>query len=248
MLQAEKNNTAVKMSPLGEAGILVSFGENIDPATHDKVHAFARYLEQNPFAGMLEYTEAFTSVTIYYDILSLQNYKIEVVNQQQSYAFQAAEAILRNILPQVNFSGGSHLRTVRIPVCYGGELGPDLGEVAAFHRLSPQQVIDIHTGGEYLVYMIGFAPGFPYVGGLSNKIATPRRKMPRLAIPAGSVGIAGEQTGVYPLETPGGWQLIGRTPLSLFNPQAKLAPSLLQAGDRIEFYAISRQEYEAYGK
>ena len=164
------------------------------------------------------------------------------------HAFQAAETILRNILPQVNFSGGAHLRTVRIPVCYGGELGPDLGEVAAFHRLSPQQVIDIHTGGEYLVYMIGFAPGFPYVGGMSNKIATPRRKMPRLAIPAGSVGIAGEQTGVYPLETPGGWQLIGRTPLSLFNPQAKSAPSLLQAGDRIEFYAISRQEYESYGK
>lgn len=243
-----KNNIVVKMLPLGEAGVLVSFGENIDPTTHDKVHAFAQYLEHHPFDGMLEYTEAFTSVSVYYDIIRLGKYKLKVANEESAYTFQVAEAILRAILPQVNFLGETCSRTIRIPVCYGGDLGPDLAEVAAFHHLSPQQVIDIHTGGEYLVYMIGFAPGFPYVGGLPDKIATPRRKNPRLAIPAGSVGIAGEQTGVYPIETPGGWQLIGRTPLPLFDPQAKGAPSLLQAGDRIEFYAISRQEYESYGR
>lgn len=132
MLQAAKNNTVVKMSPLGEAGILVSFGEDIDPATHDKVHAFAQYLEQNPFAGMLEYTEAFTSVTVYYDIVSLQNYKIEVVNQQQSYAFQAAEAILRNILPQVNFSGAHMYELCGFPSAMGVSLVRILGRWQLF--------------------------------------------------------------------------------------------------------------------
>ncbi len=109
-------------------------------------------------------------------------------------------------------------RTVEIPVCYGGEFGEDLAFVAEHADLTPDEVIEIHSGAEYLVYMLGFAPGFPYLGGMPERITAPRRDSPRLKIPAGSVGIAGSQTGVYPIETPGGWRLIGRTPLALFRP------------------------------
>jgi inhibitor of KinA len=138
-----------------------------------------------------------------------------------------------------------HPRVVEIPVCYGGEFGPDLGYVAEHNQLSVEEVIEIHTSGQYLVYMIGFAPGFPYLGGMSERIMAPRRQSPRLAIPAGTVGIAGMQTGVYPIETPGGWQLIGRTPLALFRPQDN-PPSLLQSGDIVRFCQISDKEYEEY--
>lgn len=134
-------------------------------------------------------------------------------------------------------------RLVEIPVCYGGEFGPDLEYVAAFNGLTTEEVIHIHSSGDYLVYMIGFAPGFPYIGGMSEKIATPRRETPRLKIPSGSVGIAGKQTGVYPIETPGGWQLIGRTPLKLFRPDEE-PPSLLMAGDKIKFVPISYNDYK----
>lgn len=133
-------------------------------------------------------------------------------------------------------------RTIIIPVCYGGEFGPDLEYVAAEHGLTPDEVIAIHTSGDYLVHMIGFAPGFPYLGGLSDKIATPRRSTPRLRVEAGTVGIGGQQTGVYPVMTPGGWQCIGRTPLALFRPMED-PPSLLTAGDRVRFASISLQEY-----
>jgi inhibitor of KinA len=127
-------------------------------------------------------------------------------------------------------------------VCYGGELGPDLEFVAEHNKLSAEEVIGIHSASVYLVYMIGFAPGFPYIGGMSGKIAAPRRSSPRLKIPAGSVGIAGSQTGIYPIETPGGWQLIGQTPLKLFQPESK-SPSLLKAGDVIQFKPISYNQF-----
>lgn len=132
---------------------------------------------------------------------------------------------------------------IEIPVCYGGEFGPDLEYVAAHHHLSTDEVIRIHCSSEYLIYAIGFAPGFPYMGGMSEQIATPRKSTPRLVIPAGSVGIAGKQTGIYPLATPGGWQLIGRTPLALFQPH-QYPPVLLQSGSYIRFRAIDHAEYD----
>jgi inhibitor of KinA len=138
----------------------------------------------------------------------------------------------------------SKQRFVEIPVCYGGEYGPDLEAVAEYHHLSTSEVVEIHSKEEYLVYMIGFAPGFPYLGGMSEEIATPRRHSPRLSIPEGSVGIAGMQTGVYPISTPGGWQLIGRTPLELFCPNEN-PPTLLQSGDIVKFVPISLEEYQA---
>jgi inhibitor of KinA len=131
---------------------------------------------------------------------------------------------------------------VEIPVCYGGEFGADLDFVAKHANLTPGEVIEIHSAADYLVHMIGFAPGFPYLGGMSSKIAAPRRSSPRLKVPAGSVGIAGEQTGIYPLETPGGWQLIGRTPLALFRPEQD-PPTLLQPGDIVRFRPITPQQF-----
>jgi inhibitor of KinA len=131
---------------------------------------------------------------------------------------------------------------VDIPVCYGGDYGPDLDAVSFHTGLSTEEVVAIHGEPDYLVYMIGFAPGFPYLGGMSERLASPRRESPRAKIPPGSVGIAGSQTGVYPIETPGGWQLIGRTPLRLFRPERD-EPSLLRTGDRVRFHAIERAEY-----
>lgn len=250
MQEVCEKNQDVTITPLGEAAVLVSFGDTIDPAIHNKVHAFANSLAKKPFDGMTEYTEAFSSVAVYYDMVRLQaQAKLHhFTTAKLPLAYQAAVECIRDILAQVDFSVTEKSRRVRIPVCYGGEFGPDLEEVAAQHNISAADVVRIHTGGKYLVYMIGFAPGFPYIGGLPESIATPRRSSPRLAIPAGSVGIAGGQTGVYPIETPGGWQLIGKTPVPLFQPECTKSPSLLQAGDAIEFYAISAEEYEAYAK
>ena len=133
-------------------------------------------------------------------------------------------------------------RTIEIPVCYGGEFGPDLSVVAESNGLTEEEVIHIHSNGTYIVYMIGFAPGFPYIGGMPSEIATPRKSSPRLKIPSRSVGIAGSQTGIYPIETPGGWQLIGSTPLKLFSIHHN-PPTLLQAGDHVRFKPISYEEY-----
>ncbi len=134
-------------------------------------------------------------------------------------------------------------RRVEIPVCYGGELGPDLDDVARTHGLAPEEVIRLHADADYLVYMIGFMPGFAYLGGLPERIATPRRKTPRTAVPAGTVGIGGRQTGVYPLVSPGGWNLIGRTPVKIFDIKRD-EPTLLSTGDRVRFRPISRSEFD----
>ncbi|MEG2984683.1 MAG: 5-oxoprolinase subunit PxpB, partial [Peptostreptococcaceae bacterium] len=132
---------------------------------------------------------------------------------------------------------------VEIPVLYGGEFGPDIETVARHNNLSVEEVMDIHSKGEYLVYMLGFTPGFTYLGGMDNKIETPRLEIPRVKIPAGSVGIAGKQTGVYPIDSPGGWQLIGRTPIKLYDIN-KERPILLSAGDYVKFVPINKAEYE----
>lgn len=219
--------------PLGDNGITVEFGRTIDLETHKKVKAFSDTLDRSPFLGLIEYVPAYTTVSLFYDLTYFSKSPYQKV-------CQVIEGLLANL--QINQQLSS--RIVKIPVCYGGEFGPDLEFVAKHNNLSEEEVIRIHSSGEYLVYMIGFAPGFPYLGGMPEQIATPRRSSPRLIIPAGSVGIAGKQTGVYPIETPGGWQLIGRTPLTLFQPQTA-PPSLLQSGDQISFIPISKAEYES---
>lgn len=226
----------MKIIPLGDSAVIIQFDSNISlPALH-KVSALAAHLKEYPFPGMVEYVPAFTTVTIYYNPIQL--------------SYKDVCLVLEQILSEHYDTFEIAPNTMEIPVCYGDEYGPDLKFVAEHNGLTEEEVIQIHSDAEYLVYMIGFAPGFPYLGGMSEKIGAPRRSSPRFSIPAGTVGIAGMQTGVYPLETPGGWQLIGRTPLSLFRPNDS-SPSLLQAGDIVRFKPISREEYEqlkGYGR
>jgi inhibitor of KinA len=221
----------MQMIALGDSAIIIQFGNNITPDTHRKVSALAARLQDNSFPGMVEYVPAFTTVTVYYNPLQL--------------SYKDTCSALELILSELKDTPTGTPKTVEIPVCYGGEFGPDIEFVAEHNGLTMDEVVQIHSGGEYLVYMIGFAPGFPYLGGMSERIQAPRRSSPRLNIPSGTVGIAGMQTGVYPIETPGGWQLIGRTPEALFRPNES-PPSLLQAGDIVSFRPISRNEYNQW--
>jgi inhibitor of KinA len=219
-----------RLSPLGDCAVVIAFGDEIDRATNWRVKAFSDRLGAASLPAIVEHIPTFTNVTVIYDPLSA-NYKDLVADIER-----VIEAMPAKIL-------GGDARTVGIPVCYGGEFGPDLESVAERNNLSPDEVVAIHCESTYPVYMIGFAPGFPYLGGMSERISAPRLDTPREKIPAGSVGIAGMQTGVYPIETPGGWRLIGRTPLRMFNP-TRDRPSLLQAGDLVRFTAINKVEYE----
>lgn len=225
--------------PQGDRAVTIHFGNDIQQHIHQQVKTLTEYLETEPFHGMLEVSPSFTTVTLFYEPT-----KIEVTTPNQT-PYDEVVKILTSKVSNLTISNIQTSKTVTIPVCYGGEYGPDLQDVANYHQLSQQQVINIHSNQEYLVYMIGFAPGFPYLGGMSKKIATPRKATPRLTIPAGSVGIGGEQTGVYPIESPGGWQLIGRTPLQLFQQDAK-QPSLLKAGDTVRFKPITPQQFKSW--
>lgn len=237
---------SAQILPLGEAAVQIYFGDKIDPDILTVVRTVGEALTAQPLPGFKEVEGAYTGVAVFYDPLPLVHLSVANENKSEAHSFQVVKAHVEKLLKTITFGKDAAARLVRIPVCYGGEYGPDLEYVAEVHKMTPEEVIKYHTGGKYLVYMIGFAPGFPYVGGLPPEIATPRRTTPRTAIPQGSVGIAGSQTGAYPLETPGGWQLIGRTPLPLFNPKDEEHPSVLQAGDNLEFYAITPEEYKNY--
>lgn len=225
--------------PQGDQAVVIELGQTIELSAHQRVKQLSNHLDHHPPEWMIEYIPAFTTVTIIYDPVFVHK---RLSSSKLPYQ-TVCEELSKRITPLTDSIEQSP-RIVEIPVCYGGELGPDLSYVAEENDLTEKEVIDIHKSGEYLVYMIGFAPGFPYIGGMDEKISTPRKDEPRLTIPAGSVGIAGGQTGVYPIETPGGWQLIGRTPLNLFNPDRDV-PSLLQAGDKIKFFSITPDEYES---
>jgi len=228
----KENKFKTEISQISETSVLVEFGMKISEDINKKVRTLCTYLDEKPFNGMIEYVPAFTSISIIYNPLDM--------NSESPY--EVVKTILDNIISKLDFSLADEEHIVEIPVCYGSEFGQDIEQVAKINNITVDEVIKIHSEGKYLVYMIGFAPGFPYLGGMSEKIAAPRRESPRTAIPEGSVGIAGMQTGVYPIETPGGWQLIGKTPLKMFdlnrNPK-----SLLKAGDIAKFYPISYEEY-----
>lgn len=232
--EEEGKDVSYQLMPLGDHGMRIELGSTISPDTRKKAAAVASLLDEAAFPWLIEYIPAFTTVTVLYDI-------ILAASDGESPVKRVCRE-LSLLLDGMEVSGDTEARIVEIPVCYGGEAGPDLNYVASCNGMSPDDVIRIHQEGVYSVHMIGFAPGFPYIGGMPAAIAAPRRTSPRLKIPAGSVGIAGEQTGVYPIETPGGWQLIGRTPLALFRPDEE-EPSLLRAGDRIVFKAITYQEF-----
>lgn len=233
----ESDIPSVRLYPLGDAAVVVDFGDVIGEETHQQVRAFAAHLDKHIFEGLVEYVPAFTTVTVYYNPW--------IISQKGNLnPYTKVTGFLQRMLPYITGNGKEQeRRLVEIPVLYGGGYGPDLAFVAAINELSQEEVIALHSQQDYLVYMIGFAPGFPYLGGLNPKIAAPRQESPRPVVPAGSVGIAGNQTGVYPLPTPGGWQLIGRTPVTLFNPNST-SPSLLHAGDLVRFVPITADEYQ----
>jgi inhibitor of KinA len=226
----ESPHERARLLPLGDSALVVTFGDEIDEATHFEVRAFSDHLAAQPPEAMIEHIPAFTSVTVLYD---------PIRSGYEDFAGEI-QALIEDTPKE---HSEMRARTVEIPVCYGGDLGPDLDFVASHNGLTTDEVIAIHCGPTYPVYMIGFAPGFPYLGGMSAKIAAPRRDAPRERIPAGSVGLAGKQTGIYPIETPGGWQVIGRTPLRLFRPDEN-PPSLLRAGDRVRFNSVDRADYD----
>lgn len=227
-------------APLGDRAVLITLGDSIDEATHRRVRAVTARIDADPPPGFVDRVPAFASVVVHYEPLRVA----AAPNRSPHGAFVAS---LRRVLGDVRDDTLPPPRTVEIPVCYGGELGPDIDDVARQHGMSAQDVIDIHASGDYLVYMVGFMPGFAYLGGLSSRIATPRRQTPRTAVPAGSVGIGGEQTGVYPLVSPGGWNLIGRTPVRIFDIDRSDA-ALLATGDRVRFRPISIDEYKVWAE
>lgn len=213
-----------RFSPAGDSAVLVQFGDSIDPRINALVHRLAAGIARAGWAGFGEAVPAYASLLVYYDSLE--------------WDYEETARKIESLLPDI---AGEQMETgarlVEIPVLYGGEEGPDLEDVAAACGLKAAEVVRMHSEAEYLVYMIGFTPGFPYLGGLDERIATPRRASPRTLVPAGSVGIAGQQTGIYPLASPGGWQIIGRTPLNLFDP-VREPPSLLAPGDRVRFVPV----------
>ena len=244
MTQSVKNNPSpaavppVRLYPLGDAAVVLDFGGGISAATHGAIAAYSARLAQQPCAGLREVVPAFTTLTVYYDPwLASENGRY---GPYERVAAQLRALLIVDEPPEA----APATAVVEIPVCYGGGFGPDLAFVAAHTGLSPAEVIARHTAPDYLVHMIGFAPGFPYLGGLDARLATPRRAQPRPLVPAGAVGIAGPQTGIYSLPTPGGWQLIGRTPLALFNPEWA-NPSRLRAGQRLRFVAIGEAAFAA---
>ncbi|MGY3088154.1 inhibitor of KinA [Hymenobacter sp. UYAg731] len=227
----------VRLYPLGDAAVVLEFGGGISAATHRAIAGFSARLARQPFVGLREVVPAFTTLTVYYDPWLVSE------NGRHAEPYERVAAQLQALLASMGEAAAAAETTVvEIPVCYGGAFGPDLEFVAQHTGLAVAEVIARHTAPEYLVHMIGFAPGFPYLGGLDARLATPRRPQPRPLVPAGAVGIAGPQTGIYSLPTPGGWQLIGRTPLALFNPEWA-TPSRLRAGQRLRFAAISEEEF-----
>ena len=238
------NKTTIGLSPLGDSAVVITFGSGINPDIHKKIIICMELLERDPFNGFVECVPAYTNLTVFYDPLVIYHEQKQSNHHKEMISpYEIVCSFIHKKLHTIQDDKKMTHRTVSIPVCYGGEFGPDLEYVARHNKVTTDEVIHIHSSGKYLVYMIGFAPGFPFLGGLSPKIATPRRPSPRATIPVGSVGIAGMQTGVYPIETPGGWQLIGRTPQKLFLPNEN-PPSLLQAGDLVKFSPISFQEYQ----
>jgi len=227
----------MRITPVGDSALRIELGERIDEATHLRVQAACAALDAAAIPGFTELVPAYTTVTAHYDP---QTAAAAGAPPDDIAGWLGARAELA--LGKLSAKSTRKAASVEIPVCYGGEFGPDLARVAAHAKLSPEDVVKRHAAAHYTVALVGFAPGFPYLLGLPPPLATPRLAQPRAQVAAGSVAIAGAQTGVYPLATPGGWNLIGRTPLRLFRPDQN-PPVLLQPGDRVKFRAISREEF-----
>ena len=222
-------NSHYRIVSAGESVLIIEFEERIDPLVNATTIACAESIQAAAVAGVRDVVPTYRSVAVYFDPLRTDT-----------------DALLERITHEAETAGPGALvarEPLRIPVCYGGDLGPDLPQVAAFARMSADDVVQRHASATYRVFMLGFVPGFAYLGMVDPDIAMPRRATPRVRVPMGSVGIAGVQTGIYPAETPGGWQLIGQTPVRPFDPRRD-DPFLMKAGDAVQFYAIERAEFD----
>jgi inhibitor of KinA len=215
---------------------LVSFENTIDEIINRKVIALHQLLAENNFIGFIESVPAYSSLAVFYDVqIVRKNYPIN------NTVFDFVKTFTEQLLMQVQDEYPElQINNITIPVYYSGD---DLSLIAAMHQLSPEEVIHIHTSKIYRVFMLGFLPGFAYMGAVDERIATPRKISPRVKVAAGSVGIAGFQTGIYPLDSPGGWQLLGQTPLKIFD-QKKENPCLLKAGDAVQFISINKEIFQ----
>lgn len=224
----------MRVLPLGDASLLIELGHAIDAPTHARVRAAFDALCAAAIPGVRDIVPAYTAVAVHYDPVAFATRARAAGTDGDPAPYDNVRRAVVEVLDTMAVDAPAPGRLIEIPVRYGGEYGPDLDHVARHARLSPAEVTALHASVEYTVYMIGFTPGFPYLGGLPAALSTPRRATPRQKVPAGSVGIAGTQTGVYPLATPGGWQIIGRTRERLFRPELD-PPTLLRIGDRVRF-------------
>lgn len=218
----------IKYIPAGDSSIVVEFGDSIKEEINRKIRNMLIGIENSDIKGIKEIVPTYRSIAVLYD--------------PSLILYDEIKTKLREIEKNISDSKGVPPRIVELPTVYAGEYGPDLKFVAEHNGLTEEEVIKIHSEGKYLVYMLGFTPGFPYLGGMDERISTPRLENPRTKISKGAVGIAGSQTGVYPIESPGGWQLIGRTPVNLYAPLED-PPVLLNSGDYIKFVPVSEEEF-----
>lgn len=220
-----------KIFPLGDNALTVSVGSEISPELNNLVLKLAQFFEQNQFTGLIETVPAYASFSIFYDVLMVRKTFPEFPT-----AYSAVKNFAENALHNLDETDEKESRLIKIPVCFDNKFALDLEFIASTNNLTPQKVVEIFTAQIYRVYMLGFLPGFAYMGEIDEKIAAPRKTSPRVKVPKGSVGIAGRQTGIYSLESPGGWQIIGKTNVELFTPEAE-TPTFLHAGDSVRFYA-----------
>lgn len=223
---------APKIVPLGDNALVVEFGREISVELNQKAIGFANHLDKSPFAGYIESVPAYASAAVFYDTGLVRD-----GFSGEECAFDKVAKRVRSILAELDATDNSENRLVEIPVSFANEDAVDLAAISNEAKLTPNQVIEIFTSIEYRVFMLGFLPGFTYMGEVDQRIAVPRKKTPRLKTPKGSVGIAGRQTGIYPFDSPGGWQIVGRTDVDMFDPRSD-PPCLLRPGDLVRFVPV----------
>ena len=223
----------IKVVPEGDSGLLIQFEQVISPAINQRIAAIVKPIRAQQISGIIDMIPTYCSLLINYN--------------PQAISYKELHHRIESIVKMDTKTESITKKVYEIPTCYGGKYGPDLKNIAEHAGLSEEEVIRIHSSSDYLIYMLGFLPGFTYLGGLDERIHTPRLANPRVLIPAGSVGIGGSQTGIYPVDSPGGWQLMGMTPVKTYDPN-RAEPILVQAGDYIRFVPVSEEEYLAIEK
>lgn len=218
----------IKVMPAGDSALVVEFGNEINEAVNEKVHALAKKIRQENIPGITEMIPTFRSLLVSYDMLQISYSKLSVM--------------LSVLSRELEMNQAAHHRIVKIPCCYGARFGADLTDMERLTGLSREKIIELHSSVDYKIYMLGFLPGFVYLGGLDKRLEVPRLDTPRVRIGKGAVGIGGNQTGIYPMDSPGGWRLIGGTPVDLYDPERE-DPVLLRAGEYIRFVPISIMDY-----